>query len=778
MATIAVCSKCGGSVASNDAGGICPRCLMGLGMRQSGDPTISGPGHTPFPIPHVEELVGKFPNLQIEHYIGHGGMGAVYQARQVALDRPVALKILSPRLGSDPTFTERFAREARTLAKLAHPNIVMVFEHGQTENMNYLVMEFVDGINLRDAISEGKLSPQEALAIIPQICDALQYAHDEGVIHRDIKPENILVDKKGRVKIADFGLAKLLVPSGNEFTLTGTQQVMGTRNYMAPEQIESPEVVDHRADLYSLGVVFYELLTGELPLGRFSLPSEKAKVDNHLDDIVLRTLEKEPGRRFQQASEIKSAVNSFASATAASEPVNPQFHRHAEPQPGFQPHASRRESSFNRSVRCALPFSISELYGGLACAYGIAHLGDSGIELEYEVQDEVFGTVKSGAKQVRVPLENIVSIEFVKGIFSDRVEIQTDRLEIANEVPNSKQARFQLGTKRADADRARKFVAEVKRFANMPAPVERHPAPPIKSNSPSNPLANSFANSGATNTNVAKSLKGPRIGYLVAAWINLVIGIGQLLRGTEWKPIQDVLVKIDWLPNIDFSFFALPVVSWSSLITLAFSVWMFVLAGKLKRQTDYYFVLVSAILLLALAAHPAYALALIFSIWTLVALNDPQTKAAFRSEHWFVVKSDIDIGPGAQASIESFLRTFLLFFLVLASCLGSVALLYFVFMFAGREDQGPGEKNVTTTVEAKEVVTAEAKQVTTVEVKGNVGAAESSASAIAEQQHSDQGNQSGERNSAEESTNKSQQDEPDQEDSASATSSSSEENDN
>ena len=203
-------------------------------------------------------------------------MGAVYQARQVGLDRPVALKILSPRLGSDPTFTERFTREARTLAKLSHPNIVTVFEYGQTDQMNYLVMEFVDGINLREAIQEGRLTAEEALAIVPQVCDALQYAHDEGVIHRDIKPENILVDKKGRVKIADFGLAKLLEPSHEDYTLTGTQQVLGTRNYMAPEQIETPNQVDHRADLYSLGVVFLRVADRRIAVGSFC--SSKRKI--------------------------------------------------------------------------------------------------------------------------------------------------------------------------------------------------------------------------------------------------------------------------------------------------------------------------------------------------------------------------------------------------------------------------------------------------------------------------------------------------------------------
>ena len=125
----------------------------------------------------------------------------------------------------------------------------MVFEYGEVDDLHYLVMEHVDGINLRDAINARELEPPQALRIIAQVCDALQYAHDKGVIHRDIKPENILIDQSGRVKIADFGLAKLLEPTPEEFTLTGTRQVLGTINYMAPEQIERPESVDHRADL-------------------------------------------------------------------------------------------------------------------------------------------------------------------------------------------------------------------------------------------------------------------------------------------------------------------------------------------------------------------------------------------------------------------------------------------------------------------------------------------------------------------------------------------------
>ncbi len=148
-------------------------------------------------------------------------------------------------------------------------------------------MEYVEGVNLRQAILAGGMSPEQAFSIVPQICDALQFAHDEGIVHRDIKPENILLDKRGRVKIADFGLAKL-VGATADHTLTAEHQVMGTLRYMAPEQMEGTHAVDHRADIYSLGVVFYELLTGELPIGRFAPPSQKVQVDVRLDEVVLR----------------------------------------------------------------------------------------------------------------------------------------------------------------------------------------------------------------------------------------------------------------------------------------------------------------------------------------------------------------------------------------------------------------------------------------------------------------------------------------------------------
>ena len=247
-------------------------------------------------------------------------MGAVYQARQRGLDRMVALKILPPQISTEPTFPERFAREAQALARLSHPNVVTVIDLGQSGSIYYFLMEFVDGVNLRQMLQAGKLATRDALNLTLQICEALEYAHGEGVVHRDIKPENILVDKKGRIKIADFGLSKLLGAARPDVQLTQSNQVMGTLHYMAPEQIDQPLAVDQRADLYSLGVMFYEMLTGELPLGRFELPSRKSTVDSRVDELVLKMLERNPNRRCQQASEIRLQLEAITGVTSKLSP--------------------------------------------------------------------------------------------------------------------------------------------------------------------------------------------------------------------------------------------------------------------------------------------------------------------------------------------------------------------------------------------------------------------------------------------------------------------------
>lgn len=329
MSSTPTCPACGAALPAGALGGLCPACLLREGGSHDSATEAGSPG---FQAPTIEDVARLFPQLEIIELLGKGGMGAVYKARQPALDRFVALKLLPSRLGAGPASAERFNREARALARLNHPHIVAVYDFGQVSVANpaatggvgayqYFLMECVDGLNLRQLQRRGRLAPREALAIVPQLCDALQYAHDEGIVHRDIKPENVLVDRRGRVKIADFGLAKLLDAPAADARLTVEGQVMGTPHYMAPEQVEHPRDVDHRADIFSLGVVFYELLTGELPLGKFPPPSRKVQVDVRLDDVVLRALEKEPERRYQRVGEVKSAVETITSAGDATAPA-------------------------------------------------------------------------------------------------------------------------------------------------------------------------------------------------------------------------------------------------------------------------------------------------------------------------------------------------------------------------------------------------------------------------------------------------------------------------
>jgi len=306
------CAQCGSPLTADAPEGLCPACLLKRGLETQTSSGNSVAASVPPPSP--EDLAKYFPSLEILELLGRGGMGVVYKARQRKLDRLVALKILASPTERDPAFAERFAREARALARLSHPHIVGVHDSGESDGLFYFMMEYVDGVNLRRLLETAQIAPAQALAIVPQICEALQYAHDQGIVHRDIKPENILIDRTGQVKIADFGIAKIVGGAASDITLTGEGETMGTPAYMAPEQIEHPQSVDHRADIYSLGVVFYQMLTGELPLGRFAPPSRRVHIDVRLDEVVLRALEKEPELRYQQASEVKTEVETISGA--------------------------------------------------------------------------------------------------------------------------------------------------------------------------------------------------------------------------------------------------------------------------------------------------------------------------------------------------------------------------------------------------------------------------------------------------------------------------------
>ena len=305
------CPNCATPLPAHAPQGLCPKCLFaGLGAETLDDAAAS----VRPPVPTPEELAPHFPQLEILDCLGRGGMGVVYKARQKSLNRLVALKLLAPERVGDPLFAERFSHEAQALAKLNHPNIVTIHDFGQAGGFFFLLMEFVDGVNLRQAMKAGRFTPEQALAIVPPVCEALQFAHEHGIVHRDIKPENLLLDKDGRVKIADFGIAKLVarhsdVESGAanvggapDSTLE-SRATVGTPQYMAPEQGKAGRV-DHRVDIYSLGVVLYELLTGELPAANLQPPSRRVQIDVRLDEIVLRALETKPELRFQTAGEL------------------------------------------------------------------------------------------------------------------------------------------------------------------------------------------------------------------------------------------------------------------------------------------------------------------------------------------------------------------------------------------------------------------------------------------------------------------------------------------
>ncbi len=357
------CPRCGVPIAVDAPRGLCPKCVLG------GVATASEAGSAPRlrrEAPSLASLQAVFPQLELLEAIGQGGMGFVYRARQLALGRDVALKVLWPELGTEPEFLERFHREARVLARLSHPNIVGVYEFGRAGEYCYLVMELVDGVNLRQAMEAGRFSAGEALELVPRICEALQYAHEEGVLHRDIKPENILLTAKGRVKIVDFGIAKLMGAAREPVTLTQAGASVGTPQYMAPEQLADPESVDRRADVYSLGVVFYELLTGELPTGRYPLPSEKCAVDGRVDEVVLRALERQRERRYATADEVGTRVEAIRNTPAPpSAPAPPRAGLGAEAIPGGGARAVPGLVRGRRSWMAVVGAALAGLSGGI-----------------------------------------------------------------------------------------------------------------------------------------------------------------------------------------------------------------------------------------------------------------------------------------------------------------------------------------------------------------------------------------------------------------------------
>jgi serine/threonine protein kinase len=583
MAEALACPECGTDLPADAPEGLCPACLLHSGLVNAGmfapRPSTMTPLPGPFVAPEPAELAKHFPQLEILVLLGQGGMGAVYKARQMKLDRLVALKILPPTWGQDPAFAERFTREARALARLSHPNIVSIHDFGESGGLFYFIMEFVDGASLRQVLLEGRLTPAESLKIVPQLCDALQYAHDEGLVHRDIKPENILLDRRGRVKIADFGLAKLVGTAPAQYTLTGSRQVMGTPHYMAPEQMEKPQTVDHRADIYSLGVVFYEMLTGELPLGRFAPPSHKAAVDGRLDDIVLRALAKEPRERYQKISELKADVDGSAGGAAAS-PVR-------------------------RSASGLPPLSFMASDNWFGQALGLIHLEDDALLFEYQTTYfGFFSTNRHNVQEKRLPLRELVKFELKKCWGQTTLNLSGKRLTTLGDIPSSRMGQLHLTVNFADRPIAEELVREI--HARLGYSLAAAGAVPSK------------LEAAMVQVRMARLAMGLYIVAAVALGFWLVVDLIVLIEASQphrprgYLPAEVVFMGFLW-----------------NLVVLGLCFLMVNGARKLRRSENYRQCVIAALAAM-LPFSPHVMLGLPVGIMILLALRRPEVKQAFQ----------------------------------------------------------------------------------------------------------------------------------------------------
>jgi len=251
------------------------------------------------------------PGYELCELLGKGGMGTVYRAKQLSLERTVAIKVLNEDLAKHASFVRRFEKESGALASLCHPNITTIIDRGHVDDVYYFVMEYVGGPSLRQRLNRDFLDLRTVLQMITVLCRSVDHAHQRGVIHRDLKPENVLFTHEGILKVLDFGLANIIGLDGKRWDLTRTMVSMGTAHYMAPEQRKDAKTVGSPADVYSLGVIFYEMLTGELPIGRFDLPSRKRKeLDPRIERLVMKMLDANPDQRPQRLDVVAAFVES------------------------------------------------------------------------------------------------------------------------------------------------------------------------------------------------------------------------------------------------------------------------------------------------------------------------------------------------------------------------------------------------------------------------------------------------------------------------------------
>jgi serine/threonine protein kinase len=419
--------------------GTCPSCLLKLALSFK---------NSQLPDEDKSELANlnaQFPQLQIHRLVGRGGMGAIYQARQTSLDRDVALKVIDRSISNDTNFLDRFEREAKALAKLTHPNIVSIYDFGHTENgLAYFMMEYVHGLNLREAMHSMQIDVPYALEIVRATAEALQYAHSKGIVHRDIKPENILLSDDGRIKLADFGIAKIN-NSRTDRRITATRQVLGTVHYLAPEQLESPNEVDHRIDIYALGVILYELLTNQVPVGNFEPASQiNPNVPRELDQVVMRALHRKPTARFQTVEELTKAMAGLAQTPP--ETLTPM-----------------EQLARSHSPAICVPFE-TEALNGLSRVHGTMLVTETGIKLEFRSQDAFFGGWKSKLETIDVPWDRLVRIDYRPGIIHGTLDLAGDSFSLFEEFPHTESGSITVKVKNRNQDLAQRAMERIRTY--------------------------------------------------------------------------------------------------------------------------------------------------------------------------------------------------------------------------------------------------------------------------------------------------------------------------
>lgn len=385
---------------------------------------------------------------RIDAFIARGGMATVYRATDLRLDRIVALKVMHPHLASDPDFVSRFQREAKSAARLTHPHVVAVFDQGMDGDEVYLAMEYVSGRTLRDVLNQyGPLTPEQALVIVEPILEALNAAHAAGFVHRDIKPENILIADDGRVKVADFGLARALATSDASQT---TGMIMGTVAYLAPEQVERGEA-DERTDVYATGVVFFEMITGAVPYsGETAIsvafqhvhndvpaPSSIAStIPTEADALVVTATRRDPALRYQQARDFLADAKRVRAALPGPRPLVAQQdtlvveHPRTPPPASAPPPAPAQQStdSVNQRPRrrtgliAALVFLVALVGAGVAGWYLAIGPG-----AQVPVPDVVGQTVPAAQEQLAAQdVQGVISAEGFSEVIEAGLVIATD----------------------------------------------------------------------------------------------------------------------------------------------------------------------------------------------------------------------------------------------------------------------------------------------------------------------------------------------------------------